>query len=305
MAAETVFDAASADPEEANKAAIYASLDVPRLGRELAWMKTVLPSPANGDGQALLQALAAETGAPAAAEGSPSVAAAHTSLTVPRLADAAAQARVDAAALIFRVVYAHNDLLSGNVLHLESPLAGEGEDAATSPREHVGGAGAGSSGGDGGATPSPAAAYINDRVQIIDYEYGGYNYCGFDVANHFCEHAGFDFDLDRWYPGPPTQQRWLRAYLDRAGIRLPTAGTYSGASGGGEEEDAVTAAFLEEMVRRVNEFALASHAWWGLWAIVQARHSPIPFDFIAYSRDRFRGYDKHKAAFFPAAPLHA
>jgi hypothetical protein len=39
---------------------------------------------------------------------------------------------------------------------------------------------------------------------------GGYNYTAFDLANHFCEHAGFDFDLPRWYPKPDTQVRVLR-----------------------------------------------------------------------------------------------
>jgi hypothetical protein len=34
---------------------------------------------------------------------------------------------------------------------------------------------------------------------------GGYNYIAFDIANHFCEYAGFDFDLERWYPSLPDQ----------------------------------------------------------------------------------------------------
>ena len=34
---------------------------------------------------------------------------------------------------------------------------------------------------------------------------GGYNYIAFDIANHFCEYAGFDFDLERWYPSMADQ----------------------------------------------------------------------------------------------------
>ena len=30
--------------------------------------------------------------------------------------------------------------------------------------------------------------------------------------------------------------------------------------------------------------------FWGLWAIIQARHSPIDFDFMEYARMRFKGY---------------
>jgi ethanolamine kinase len=284
MASEITFDSASSDEKEARKATYLADLDVPRIGRELRWLQTQLPSAGNGDGQALLDAFADSLGPRGDL---PSSAAAHTAaLTVPRCSDAVSQARVDAAALVFRVVYGHNDLLSGNVLHVRGP---DGEP--------------------------------QDVVQIIDYEYGGYNYCGFDVANHFCEHAGFDFDLDKWYPGPDVQHAWFRAYLERLGISLPTAATYAAAgsagsgSGSGQagpsssapaaEEDAVTAAFLRELGRRVDQFALASHCWWGLWAIVQAKHSPIDFDFISYSRERFRGYDKQKAAFFPGVPLKA
>ena len=28
------------------------------------------------------------------------------------------------------------------------------------------------------------------RVVFIDFEYGEYNYRGFDIGNHFCEYAG-------------------------------------------------------------------------------------------------------------------
>lgn len=44
-----------------------------------------------------------------------------------------------------------------------------------------------------------------DSIQIVDFEYGGFNFVGFDLANHFCEYAGFDFDLDRWYPNETAQ----------------------------------------------------------------------------------------------------
>ncbi len=32
------------------------------------------------------------------------------------------------------------------------------------------------------------------KIYIIDYEYGSYNYRGYDVANHFNEHVGFECD---------------------------------------------------------------------------------------------------------------
>ena len=33
---------------------------------------------------------------------------------------------------------------------------------------------------------------------LIDFEYAFYNYRAFDIANHFCEYAGFECDYSRW-----------------------------------------------------------------------------------------------------------
>jgi len=32
-----------------------------------------------------------------------------------------------------------------------------------------------------------------EKVSFIDFEYVGYNYQAFDIANHFCEYAGEHF----------------------------------------------------------------------------------------------------------------
>ncbi|KAJ2782725.1 hypothetical protein H4R18_002099 [Coemansia javaensis] len=63
-----------------------------------------------------------------------------------------------AAAAESPVVFAHNDLLSGNIV-----LSASG-----------------------------------DAVSFIDYEYATYNYRGFDIANHFNEYAGFECDYSRY-----------------------------------------------------------------------------------------------------------
>lgn len=55
--------------------------------------------------------------------------------------------------------------------------------------------------------------------------------------------------------------------------------------------------FFRCLVVMVNRFALASHYFWGYWAILQARYSPIDFDFIDYARLRFEGYRMHKDKF--------
>lgn len=35
---------------------------------------------------------------------------------------------------------------------------------------------------------------------------------------------------------------------------------------------------------------LAPHLFWAAWAVVQARHSPIEFDYLAYAKQRWEGY---------------
>ncbi|KAJ2615967.1 hypothetical protein H4S08_001002 [Coemansia sp. RSA 1365] len=133
------------------------------------------------------------------------------------------------------VVFAHNDLLSGNIIISES----------------------------------------KDKVSFIDYEYAMYNYRGFDIANHFNEYAGFECDYSR-YPDKAAQLRWFKVYLDHANL------------------DSSSEA-LEKMHKEVSVFQLASHYYWGVWALVQASISDIDFDYMDYARLRFEEYFKNKS----------
>jgi len=56
--------------------------------------------------------------------------------------------------------------------------------------------------------------------------------------------------------------------------------------------------FYEEIYWCVNRYACAAHLFWGHWAIIQARYSPIEFDFLTYGKQRLEGYDQHKKQFF-------
>ncbi|KAI7845556.1 hypothetical protein COHA_000847 [Chlorella ohadii] len=86
-----------------------------------------------------------------------------------------------ATAVCSPVVFAHNDLLSGNVM---VPLADAAEGAAA-------------------AQPS---------MTFIDFEYSEYAPRGFDWGNHFCEYAGFDCDYSR-YPDAQQAAEFIRHYL--------------------------------------------------------------------------------------------
>ena len=123
------------------------------------------------------------------------------------------------------VVFCHNDLLSGNILYNEE----------------------------------------TDAVEFIDFEYGGYNYAAFDIANHFCEFAGFDGDYSL-YPKKSFQLDWLETYL---------------------ESSTVSDLEVLDLFKQVQIFALAAHLFWGVWALVQAEISDIEFDYLEYAKLRF------------------
>uniref|UniRef100_A0A8C5YHZ3 ethanolamine kinase n=1 Tax=Marmota marmota marmota TaxID=9994 RepID=A0A8C5YHZ3_MARMA len=51
---------------------------------------------------------------------------------------------------------------------------------------------------------------------------------------------------------------------------------------------------IEILSIQVNQFALASHFFWGLWALIQAKYFTIVFDFLEYANVHFNKYFKMK-----------
>ncbi|XP_034018837.1 ethanolamine kinase 1 [Thalassophryne amazonica] len=121
-----------------------------------------------------------------------------------------------------------------------------------------------------------------DSVKFIDYEYAGYNYQAYDIGNHFNEFAGLNEVDYSHYPERAFQLQWLRSYLE----------AYKELKG---QHSAVTDREVEVLYVQVNRFALASHFFWGLWALIQAKVSTIEFDFLGYAVLRFDQYFKMKA----------
>ncbi|RLN85089.1 hypothetical protein BBJ28_00001104 [Nothophytophthora sp. Chile5] len=199
------------------KSAALERLDLPALHQKLEWLKSVLPSNQNDNGRALLDALDTD------------------------------EITKQAVAFASDVVFSHNDLLSGNILHNDDW----------------------------------------DRVQIIDYEYGGYNFRAFDFANHFCENCGFELDL-ALYPGVEKQFAFFKAYMSTAAPKLLAQ----------LEANRESKAFFHALYDVVNRYALASHLFWGYWALVQAAHSKIDFDFLEYAGKRFAAFDQQRDYFF-------
>jgi ethanolamine kinase len=114
---------------------------------------------------------------------------------------------------------------------------------------------------------------------LIDFEYGMYNYRGFDLGNHFNEYAGFDCDYSL-YPDREAQFQFFRHYLRP------------------EDPASVSESELELLYVESECFSLASHLYWGVWALVQAKHSPIDFDYLDYNRLRLGEFHRRRDTVF-------
>ncbi|KAK3570773.1 hypothetical protein QTP86_025422 [Hemibagrus guttatus] len=149
------------------------------------------------------------------------------------------------------VVFCHNDLQEGNILLL-------------SGHENM----------------------EKQKLMLIDFEYSSYNYRGFDIGNFFCEWM-YDYNCDtppffstntKNYPTKAKQMHFFQNYLSEYDTGLANL----------SEEDQLK--IKEDMLVEVNRFALASHFFWGLWSIIQARLSTIEFGYLDYAIARFDAY---------------
>ncbi|KAJ3228225.1 hypothetical protein HK099_005235 [Clydaea vesicula] len=119
----------------------------------------------------------------------------------------------------------------------------------------------------------------SNSVTFIDYEYGCYNYRGFDISNHFNEFAGFDCDYKK-YPNLDFQRFWCREYLLEF-LKSEPCDTQ-----------------VELLMVEVDKFSLSSHFYWCLWALVQANVSNIDFDYMTYAKLRLEEYFNRKGEVF-------
>ncbi|CAG9820590.1 unnamed protein product [Phaedon cochleariae] len=114
------------------------------------------------------------------------------------------------------------------------------------------------------------------ELVIIDFEYCSYNYRSFDIANHFAEwvydytepnHPFFKEDLTK-YPSEKQRLDFIRAYLHERGSRENP----------------------KKVMREVEVFTLASHLFWAVWALINAKTSQIPFGYWEYAGCRLSAY---------------
>ena len=116
----------------------------------------------------------------------------------------------------------------------------------------------------------------NDKsVELIDYEYSGYSYRAFDLANHFNEWCGFELVWEN-FPSEDTQRRFLKEYLKEF---------YDN-----KKKESDLEKEIDKMIEDIKWFDLASNFYWGTWALIQAALSSIDFNYCEYGRLRFKRY---------------
>ena len=126
---------------------------------------------------------------------------------------------------------------------------------------------------------------MNDKVYLIDFEYGGTNYRGFDIANHWNEWAGgTQAEMNgvceyQRFPADLAQMKFCKAYLNEQNKVTDTSDNEAKA-----------------LVNEANKFVLLNHWFWGLWAINQAVLEGVDsFDYITYAESRAKEYFRQRS----------
>ena len=139
----------------------------------------------------------------------------------------------------------------------------------------------------------------------MDFEYGAYNYRGFDFANHFCEYAGFDCDWKKHFPNKDHIKQFVNDYIDALlnndekyckNINENVINLFKKEN---DFTDNNYDEFLDNCYDIIIIFTAIDHYFWGLWGVVQSKHSPIDFDFIQYAHDRLIGGYQYTLTLLP------
>ncbi|TRX98130.1 hypothetical protein FHL15_000775 [Xylaria flabelliformis] len=158
------------------------------------------------------------------------------------------------------LVFAHCDLLSGNVI--------------IEPK------GPGTNGVGHGLGESQPICQQQPSVNFIDYEYATPSPAAFDLANHFAEWGGFECD----YSVLPTQAQRLEFIREYTHTYFSLVDRSENGENVDEELEAQKLHAEVDMFRGVPGF------YWCIWALIQATISHIDFDYAQYAEVRLGEY---------------
>lgn len=150
------------------------------------------------------------------------------------------------------LVFAHCDLLSGNVI-VRPKIKQAEKEGVKAPEERT-------------------------EVSFIDYEYAVPSPAAFDIANHFAEWGGFDCDFSA-LPTKAQRLSFIREYISSYYGYLHKSKSLEEL-----ESEAQTLNSEVDLFRGVPGF------YWGIWAIIQSVISQIDFDYADYAEVRLGEY---------------
>jgi ethanolamine kinase len=86
-----------------------------------------------------------------------------------------------------------------------------------------------------------------------------------------------------------------------AAATAAAAGASADSAAAAAEPPPVDPEVLDRLSAEANAWALASHLYWGVWAIIQACNSPIDFDYMQFSATRLGEFRRRKDEFLSEA----
>lgn len=141
---------------------------------------------------------------------------------------------------------------------------------------------------------------IGGDLVFIDFEYGNRNFLLYDLANHFNEYVGLECNYDKFFPADDLILEFVVEYrramreLLLDGITPFGESTQSAFFSTSDEAEQLVCL---QWIKYVKLLTLASNALWSCWAIMQAAHSVIDFDFADYATHRWRRFIATKDSF--------
>jgi len=185
------------------------------------------------------------------------------------------------------IVFCHNDLQEGNFIATEYEHHDQLSNNTTVSLDHH---------------HNLYDPTLEVHLEMIDFEYSHYNYRGFDLANHMCEHY-IDYSTPHFpfftlkhelFPDHLYMKQYFRYYLtyfDQFKQKSCQTIDHHQAS---PSVPNIMESEVEALEQETLSFMLASHMMWSIWGILQSTLSCLSFGYLEYARQRLQEYDRLK-----------
>jgi choline/ethanolamine kinase len=152
-----------------------------------------------------------------------------------------------------------------------------------------------------------------EKLVLIDYEYGSYNYRGYDIANFFNE-ATIDYTFSEYpyytldqnkYPSDADLIDFIKYYVFFSRFGDKSVDEVKAINDDEYFRQVICEhsnldtfnAEVEEIYEEVKICAMLSHYYWILWAIVMSKNPNTEFDYLNYAHKRLEVYQNLKCEY--------